>query len=203
MKRIITISAGLTIGALALAGCSSDGSGSGDGVAEDGSLTLTLSAWSVATTPEFQLLADAFHEKNPNVTVEVKDYDPAEYNTLVTTDLAAGKGPDIITQKEVKFLTTFQEGGQLLDVSDVSLPDGIGTARTHGFSSTTRTSSSRRASTRPTDPGPGTTTTPRPESSPRSSTARRAPTSTAGSRPCRASRTRRTAPTSSRASTTT
>jgi multiple sugar transport system substrate-binding protein len=126
MKRNITISAGLTIGALALAGCSSDGSGSGDGVAEDGSLTLTLSAWSVATTPEFQLLADAFHEKNPNVTVEVKDYDPAEYNTLVTTDLAAGKGPDIITQKEVKFLTTFQEGGQLLDVSDVSLPDGIG-----------------------------------------------------------------------------
>jgi len=128
MKRIITVTAGLTIGALALAGCSSDGGSSSDGVAEDGSLTLTLSAWSVATTPEFQLLADAFHEKNPDVTVEVKDYDPAEYNTLLTTDLAAGKGPDIITQKEVKFLTTFQEGGQLLDVSDVSLPDGIGGA---------------------------------------------------------------------------
>ncbi|GGF42297.1 sugar ABC transporter substrate-binding protein [Microbacterium sorbitolivorans] len=128
MKRIITVTAGLTIGALALAGCSSGGGNSSDGVAEDGSLTLTLSAWSVATTPEFQLLADAFHEKNPNVTVEVKDYDPAEYNTLLTTDLAAGKGPDIITQKEVKFLTTFQEGGQLLDVSDVALPDGIGGA---------------------------------------------------------------------------
>ncbi|HLT68297.1 MAG TPA: sugar ABC transporter substrate-binding protein [Microbacterium sp.] len=127
MKRIITVTAGLTIGALALAGCSGGGS-EGDGVAEDGSLTLTLSAWSVATTPEFQLLADAFHEKNPNVTVEVKDYDPAEYNTLLTTDLAAGKGPDIITQKEVKFLTTFQEGGQLLDVSDVELPEGIGGA---------------------------------------------------------------------------
>lgn len=127
MKRIITVTAGLTIGALALAGCSGGGS-EGDGVAEDGSMTLTLSAWSVATTPEFQLLADAFHEKNPNITVEVKDYDPAEYNTLLTTDLAAGKGPDIITQKEVKFLTTFQEGGQLLDVSDVELPEGIGGA---------------------------------------------------------------------------
>lgn len=126
MKRIIIATAGIAVGALALAGCSSGGNSSGDGVAEDGSLTLTLSGWSVDTTPEFQLLADAYHEKNPDVTVEITDYDPTDYNTLVTADLAAGKGPDIITQKEVKYVTTFQEGGQLLDVSDVELPEGIG-----------------------------------------------------------------------------
>ena len=130
MKRIIVTTAGIAVGVLALAGCSSGGS-SGDGVAEDGSLTLTLSGWSIETTPEFQLLADAYSEKNPDVTVEIVDYDPAEYNTLVTADLAAGKGPDIITQKEVKFVTTFQEGGQLLDVSDVALPDGIGGAESY------------------------------------------------------------------------
>src|SRR5690606_5623398 len=67
-------------------------------------------------------------EKNPDITITLKEYDPTEYNTLVTADLAAGSGPDIITQKEVKYLTTFQEGGQLLDVSDVKLPDGIGGA---------------------------------------------------------------------------
>src|SRR5690606_27780984 len=95
MKRTIIATAGIAVGALALAGCSSGGS-SDDGVAEDGSLTLTMSGWSVETTPEFQLLADAYSEKNPDVTVKIVDYDPAEYNTLVTADLAAGKGPDII-----------------------------------------------------------------------------------------------------------
>ncbi|WP_105565644.1 ABC transporter substrate-binding protein [Microbacterium halophytorum] len=127
MKRIIIATAGTAVAALALAGCSGGGSAD-DGVAEDGSITLTMSGWSIDTTPEFQLLADAFHEKNPDVTVEIVDYDPNEYNTLVTADLAAGKGPDIITQKEVKYVTTFQSGGQLLDVSDVALPDGIGGA---------------------------------------------------------------------------
>lgn len=91
-------------------------------------MTLSVSGWSLDTTPEFQLLADAFEEQNDGVTIELKEYDPTEYNTLVTADLAAGSGPDIITQKEVKYVTTFQEGGQLLDVSDVPLPDGIGGA---------------------------------------------------------------------------
>lgn len=136
MKRTIIATAGIAVGALALAGCSSGGS-SDDGVAEDGSLTLTMSGWSVETTPEFQLLADAYSEKNPDVTVKIVDYDPAEYNTLVTADLAAGKGPDIITQKEVKFVTTFQEGGQLLDVSDVALPDDIGGAESYVVDGTT------------------------------------------------------------------
>ncbi len=125
-RKILAAGSIAAVAALALAGCSSD---SGETAADpDAPITLTVSAWSVDTTPEFQLLADAFHEQNENVTIELKEYDPAEYNTLVTADLAAGSGPDIITQKEVKYVTTFQEGGQLLDVSDVELPDGIGGA---------------------------------------------------------------------------
>ena len=96
-----------------------------------GPVTLSLSGWSLDTTPEFQALADAFHEENPDVTIELKGYDPAEYNTLLTADLAAGSGPDIITQKEVKFVPTFVDGGQLLDVSDVELPDGISGAASY------------------------------------------------------------------------
>ncbi|QIG38688.1 extracellular solute-binding protein [Microbacterium sp. 4R-513] len=126
MKRKFAAAAGIAVVAtLSLAACSG---GSGDTPAAEessGPVTLTLSGWSLETTPEFQTLADAFHEKNPDVTVELKEYDPANYNTLVTADLAAGVGPDIITQKEVKYVTTFQEGGQLLDVSDVELPDDI------------------------------------------------------------------------------
>ena len=126
MKRSFAAAAGIAVVAtLALAGCSGGGDDAAAPEESSGPVTLSLSGWSIDTTPEFQALADAFHEENPDITVEVKGYDAAEYNTLVTADLAAGSGPDIITQKEVKFVPTFAEGGQLLDVSDVELPDGI------------------------------------------------------------------------------
>lgn len=125
-KGLVLATAGLT--AVALAGCSG-GTGANPSAdpAEPGEpITLTLSGWSFETTPEFQTIADGYMEKYPDVKVELKEYDPTEYNTLLTTDLAAGSGPDIVTQKEVKFVSTFVEGAQLLDVSDVELPEGIG-----------------------------------------------------------------------------
>lgn len=123
-RRILAAGSIAAVAALALAGCSGSTDG-GEATDPDAPITLTLSGWGLDTTPEFQTLADAFTEENPNITIELKEYDAAEYNTLVTADLAAGSGPDIITQKEVKYVTTFQEGGQLLDVSDVALPEGI------------------------------------------------------------------------------
>ncbi|GAA5210091.1 ABC transporter substrate-binding protein [Microbacterium kyungheense] len=132
MKRSYAAAAGIAVVAtLALAGCSSSGDDAAAPEESSGPVTLTMSGWSLDTTPEFQKLADAFHEKNPDVTIELKGYDPTEYNTLVTADLAAGSAPDIITQKEVKYVPTFVNGGQLLDVSDVELPDGISGAKSY------------------------------------------------------------------------
>lgn len=128
-RKILATGSIAAVAALALAGCSSGDSG--EAADPDAPVTLSVSAWSIETTPEFQLLADEFAKTHDNVKVELKEYDPAEYNTLVTADLAAGSGPDIITQKEVKYVTTFQEGGQLLDVSDVALPEGIGGASSY------------------------------------------------------------------------
>lgn len=130
MKRKYAAAAGIAVVAtLSLAACS----GGTEAASEEpsGPVTLTLSGWSLDTTPEFQTLADAFHDENPDVTIELKGYDAAEYNTLITADLAAGSGPDIITQKEVKAFPTLAEGGQLLDVSDVELADGISGAKSY------------------------------------------------------------------------
>ncbi|WP_425955481.1 ABC transporter substrate-binding protein [Xylanimonas sp. McL0601] len=124
MKRTIPAAIGMAaVASLALTACSGNGdtaAGGGDGATEaSGPVTLSVSGWSLATTPEFQTLADAFHAKNPDVTIELKEYDPAQYTTLITADLAAGNAPDIVTQKEVKNVSVFQQGGQLMDVSDV------------------------------------------------------------------------------------
>lgn len=117
--------AALTALGLALAGC---GSGSGGDAAADGTTTLTVAGWSLSTTPEFELLASLYEESHPDVTVEVKEYDASNYDTQLTADLAAGAGPDVYPIKSAFNFPTYQEGGQLADVSDVAaaLDDTVG-----------------------------------------------------------------------------
>lgn len=129
MKRSIPTVVGLAAAvSLVLAGCSGGDDGpSSDDSASSGPVTISLAGWSLATTPEFQTLADAFHAANPDITVEVKEYDAANYDTQMTADLAAGSAPDIYVQKTLKNFSTYQTGNQLLDVSDVAdeLGDGV------------------------------------------------------------------------------
>ncbi|GAA2180468.1 extracellular solute-binding protein [Brooklawnia cerclae] len=104
--------------ALALSSCGG-GESSGDGSEATG--TLTLAGWSLASTPEFQTLADAFNATDPKYKVEVKEYqDGNNYDTQMVADLAAGTAPDIYVQKNLKNFYTYQDGEQLLDVSDVA-----------------------------------------------------------------------------------
>lgn len=118
MKRSIAkgvaVLAALTLG---LAGC---GSGGSEGASSGGPVTLTLAGWSLSTTPEFQTLADAFHAEHPDVTVTLKEYDATNYDTQMIADLSAGKAPDIYVQKNLKNFVKYQQGRQLLDVSDVA-----------------------------------------------------------------------------------
>lgn len=131
-----SIATGLGIAAavsLALAGCSSSpdtGTATAPGSAEVPAepVTISLAGWSLATTPEFQTLADAFHAANPNVTVDLKEYDATNYDTQMIADLAAGSAPDLYVLKNLKNFSTYEDGGQLLDVSDVTSTLDSGTS---------------------------------------------------------------------------
>ncbi|GAA1648310.1 ABC transporter substrate-binding protein [Actinoplanes couchii] len=112
MKRSL---AAVTALMLALTGCSSGGDAD-----ESGPISLSLAGWSLATTPEFQKLADGFKAAHPDIAVELKEYDAKNYDTQMIADLAAGKAPDIYVQKNLKNFYTYQDGKQLLDVSDVA-----------------------------------------------------------------------------------
>jgi multiple sugar transport system substrate-binding protein len=115
MKRSFAAALGAaTAISLVLAGCSGDDPG------DDGPATITLAGWSLSTTPEFKTLADGFKTVNPDVTIELKEYDAANYDTQMIADLAAGKAPDIYVQKTLKNFYTYETGKQLLDVSDVA-----------------------------------------------------------------------------------
>ena len=102
MKRSIPAVAALAaVASLALAACSggtsggtptSQASGGTDTGAAAAPVELTVSGWSLATTPEFKVLADAFHAKHSNVTVTLKEYDASKYNDLITADLGTPEG---------------------------------------------------------------------------------------------------------------
>jgi multiple sugar transport system substrate-binding protein len=118
MKRSTGTALGLAVVlTLALSACGEDG---GDEGSAGKGTTLTLGGWSLATTPEFQELADAFHTANPDITVQVKEYDATNYDTQMTADLAANTAPDIYVMKNLRNFFTYQSGGALKDVSDVA-----------------------------------------------------------------------------------
>src|SRR5918998_2192946 len=117
-RKIMTAVGTAAAAALALTAC---GGGTEPEAAAEGPVTISLAGWAFATTPEFQTLADAYEAKNPDVTIELKEYlDGNDYDTGLTADLAAGTAPDVFIVKNLKNYVTFQSGGTLLDISDVA-----------------------------------------------------------------------------------
>lgn len=135
-RRLVALPAALASVALLLAGCGTNTpaetsapttgtSTSADPTGQPSENTapkgeLTLAGWSLATTPEFQTLADGFNATNPAYTVKVSEYDATNYDTQMIADLAAGTAPDLYIQKNLKNFYTYASGEQLVDVSDIA-----------------------------------------------------------------------------------
>lgn len=123
-RKTLTTAASVAAAALVLTACGVGGNGSSNNGAaggSDGPVTVTMAAWSISSTPEFTVLVDTFNEANDDIVVELVEYaDGEEYDTQIVTDLAAGTAPDIYPQKNLNMFFTYQDGGQLVDVSDVA-----------------------------------------------------------------------------------
>ena len=66
----------------------------------DEPITLTMTAWDIATSPYWQAVVDAYEAQNPNVHVELIDVSSAEYQDKVNIMLSGGDETDIITVKD-------------------------------------------------------------------------------------------------------
>ncbi|WP_309113078.1 sugar ABC transporter substrate-binding protein [Saccharothrix sp.] len=105
--------AALSALALVVAGC-------GSSEDEGGPVTLTVSVWNLAGTPEFKALFDAFERANPDVDVQPVDILADDYPQKVTTMLAGGDKTDVITMKNVTDYARYAGRGQLADVTDLA-----------------------------------------------------------------------------------
>src|SRR5699024_5417630 len=119
-RRFLTATATAAAAALVLTACGGgDDQGEGGQDGASGEVTVSLAGWSLATTPEFQRHAAACHEQNPAVAIDLVEYSADDYDTQMVADLSAGSHPDLYAMKNLKNFFTYQDGGQLVDVSDV------------------------------------------------------------------------------------
>lgn len=114
----------LTAGLTACSGTDNDGNSSGnqmsDGAASNEEVTLRYAIWGATQQDVSQELADAFHEKYPNITVEV-EYTPqntGEYWTKLESSCTGGSAPDVFWMNGVH-ADEYIEGGMVMDLTSV------------------------------------------------------------------------------------
>jgi multiple sugar transport system substrate-binding protein len=101
---------------LTLAAC---GSGDPEPADPNGKITLSVTVWNLAKTPEFKALFDAFQQANPNITIKPVDILADDYPEKVTTMLAGGDKTDVITMKNVTDYSRYSSRNQLLELTDM------------------------------------------------------------------------------------
>jgi multiple sugar transport system substrate-binding protein len=97
-----------------------------NGVSAQGeSVTLTMAAWDVATTPYWQAVIDAYEAANPNVTVELVDLPSTDYQDTMNIRLSGGDDTDIITVKDIPGYAAMLTRGQIIPLNDYIEADGL------------------------------------------------------------------------------
>lgn len=113
LKKFIAIAACSVALMTTLAGC---GSKTNTG-SSSGNVTLTYSIWDKNQQPGMEAIAKAFHEKNPNITVNVEVTPWDQYWTKLDAGASGGSLPDIFWMHPNSYLK-FADSGMLMDLTD-------------------------------------------------------------------------------------
>ncbi len=90
----------------------------------DGPVTLTYTLWVDAQLPAYQACADAFHAKNPNITVQITQLAWEQYWPNLTTQVVSGDAPDVFTDS-VAYYPQFLQNNQILDIEALAQRDKV------------------------------------------------------------------------------
>ena len=112
MKKFLRmVSLGLaTVMAVGLTACGG-GSKSSDG-------TITMQIWDTAQRDGMQALADAYHEQNPDVTVEIQVTSWDEYWTKLEAAATSNTLPDVFWM-HTNYILQYADNGMLADLTDL------------------------------------------------------------------------------------
>ncbi len=120
-KKLMAASVGLAAGALLLSACTSSTDSEGS-TSADGAQPVELELWQNSTTGDgmqyWEDMAAAFHEANPNVTVNVTSIQNEDMDGKLQTALNSGDAPDIFMARGGGKLADVVAAGQVMDLSD-------------------------------------------------------------------------------------
>jgi raffinose/stachyose/melibiose transport system substrate-binding protein len=83
------------------------------GPARAGDVTLTMYSWRPEDAAFYKAELAQFHSANPTITIVFEPFPSADYQTILTTALAAGKGPDILQVRAYGALNQLVDPGYL------------------------------------------------------------------------------------------
>lgn len=111
LKMIVALALGVVTTMSLLTGCGGSGSSS------SGNVTLTYEIWDKNQQPGMQAIADAFHKKNPNITVNVEVTPWDQYWTKLDAGASSGTLPDVFWMRSDQ-VYKYVDAGALMDITD-------------------------------------------------------------------------------------
>lgn len=84
---------------------------------------LTFWSWRQEDRAVYQEIIADFNKLHPDVKIKFEAFEPTTYNTILSTALAGGKGPDLIQARAYGGLEAFAKPGYLLALDKTMVPE--------------------------------------------------------------------------------
>lgn len=84
---------------------------------------LTFWSWRQEDRAAYQEIIADFNKLHPDVKIKFEAFEPTTYNTVLSTALAGGKGPDLIQARAYGGLEAFAKPGYLLALDKTTVPE--------------------------------------------------------------------------------
>lgn len=78
---------------------------------------LTFWSWRGEDKAQYQQFIDTFQKANPGITVKLETFEAANYNTVLSTALAGGTGPDVMMVRAYGGMENLAKPGYLMPLS--------------------------------------------------------------------------------------
>jgi len=83
---------------------------------------LTFWSWRQEDKAQYEQFIDAFEAENPGITVKFEAFEATNYNTILSTALAGGTGPDLMMVRAYGGMETLSGAGYLLPLDAEKIP---------------------------------------------------------------------------------
>ena len=83
---------------------------------------LEFWSWRQEDRAQYEALIDTFEAANPGITVNFQAHEAANYNTILSTALAGGEGPDVMMVRAHGAFETVAGAGYLMPIDNTTVP---------------------------------------------------------------------------------